>query len=312
VLHDGLTGVLNDSVEQPCLLAHACGEAIEVNFDLQPSLPSCTIEPAQFTSLLLDLVMNGRDAMPRGGTLTVQTRTVVLNAAEAARLDDIAAGECIVVAVSDTGEGLVRDVRARAMDPFFTTRGAEAASGLGLSQVHDFVRRSGGRIEIESEPHEGTTVSLYLPVCDNVTAQAGGLAPITVHDRAAVLVVEDDPDLLEITIEAMRGFGYKVHHARDAAAGLAILDENPGVGLLFTDVVLPHGCDGVELARRAQLLRPTMHILLASGYPRAFLRDRAGLQDSMAFIAKPYSMSTLNLTLKLLAQAASRPSSPPN
>ena len=221
---------------------------------------------------------------------------------EAQRLTEIEAGEYVAVTVEDDGMGMTPETLGHAVEPFFTTKDVGQGSGLGLSQVYGFARQSGGQLEIVSALGSGTKVSLYLPTMSNRADRRPPVAPLPeeAENRGNVLVVEDDPDVLEIAIEAMRGFGYRVHYARDAHSALTILDSEPNIDLLFTDVVMPHGINGVELARNARQLRPEMRVLLSSGYPRASLEDREGLRDNMAFIAKPYSLAVLDEKLRAL------------
>ncbi len=272
------------------LLVRAGGEQIGLWIDLQPELWSCDVDPAQFQSALLNVVGNARDAMPRGGSLTIETRNVQLESREAALLYELAPGAYVVVTVGDTGEGMSPQVQARAIEPFFTTKVVGVGSGLGLSQVYGFARQSDGALQIDSQLGRGTTVSLYLPRSAGLAQHCGDPRPRT---KRIVLVVEHDSHMLEVATETLQTFGYQVIAATNASEALIILQHDVPIDILFTDVVMPRGMDGVRLAQEATRLRPAMRVLLASGYPREALRHGAGLTDGMPFLAKPYSVPQL-------------------
>jgi CheY-like chemotaxis protein len=241
--------------------------------------------------------------MPKGGRLSIVTQNVVLDPAAAAALGEIAPGPYVAVTVEDIGAGMTAEVKARAVEPFYSTKNTGRGSGLGLSQVFGFARQSKGQMTIRSEAGRGTSVTLYLPQSAMAAAGKGAVAPRAgERGRPVVLVVEDDPDVLEMAAEAVRNLGYEALAAPDAAAALQILERDQWVDLLFTDVVMPPGKNGVELAHAAWRLRPGLRVLLASGYPRESLQD--SLKDGMAFLAKPYTMSTLGAGLAGLGGAA--------
>nr|WP_321985950.1 PAS domain S-box protein [uncultured Lichenicoccus sp.] len=288
------------------LFRRAAGETINLQLDLAPAIWLSEIDPAQFQSALLNLVVNARDAMPKGGALTIETRNLEIGAADAIRLREITRGPYICITVHDSGAGMEPSVRDRAIEPFFTTRDVGQGSGLGLSQVYGFVRQSEGQIEIESAPGAGTSVSLYLPQSRQpVIEDALMEAPKPDTSHGTILVVEDDPDVLEIAVAAVESFGYKVHAARDGEEALAILLSEKPVDLLFTDVVMPKGLSGVDLARDARLLQPKIPVLMASGYPREAMQERKDDSENMAFIAKPYTLSALSEKLDVMTRHAS-------
>jgi CheY-like chemotaxis protein len=283
------------------LLRQASGESTKFRLKLGSKLWLGNLDQGQFQSALLNLVVNARDAMKKGGTLTIKTRNIRIDRLAATKLTEIAPGPYIVITVEDTGEGMTPEVRARAIEPFYSTKDADRGTGLGLSQVYGFVRQSNGQMMIKSETGRGTSVSIYLPKSTKAEAVHSATAtPTIASSRGTVLVVEDDPDVLEIALESVRSFGFEVLAAPNAAAALTILRRAETVDLLFTDIVMPPGMNGVELAFDACRLRPTLRVLLASGYPREALRD--SLQDSMDFIAKPYTLSTLNERLGALSR----------
>ncbi|MGE3282607.1 MAG: PAS domain S-box protein [Alphaproteobacteria bacterium] len=272
------------------LLRHATGEHAEVRLKLSPLLWRCTIDRTQLQSALLNLVVNARDAIGgRAGVITIETRNCEIDEARAASLGHVTAGHFVMLAVSDNGSGMSPETKAKAIEPFFTTKEPGRGSGLGLSQIYGFARQSGGQIEIDSDLGHGTTVRIFLP----------GLAPERTEpsDRlGTVLITEDDPDVLTIAAETLRLLGYDVHTATNATEALAILNQGTPIDILFTDIVMPNGMNGIALAREARRLRPEIRVLIASGYSR----DRMDADDDMAFISKPYQMADLARQLEVI------------
>jgi CheY-like chemotaxis protein len=288
------------------LLRQAGKEVMEFRLDLGVDLWLNNIDQGQFLAALLNLTVNARDAVPRGGVMTIETRNVRIDPETAASLTEITPGSYVKIVVRDTGEGMTPEVKARAIEPFYTTKGVGRGSGLGLSQVYGFVRQSNGQMTITSEVGHGTSVTLYLPtstlhmsdVIDLPQAQNDG-------SLGTILAVEDDPDVLEIAIEAIRSFGYNVYPANDANDALRILQQDLSIDVLFTDVIMPPGVNGVELAQNALRLRPSLRILLASGYPRDALETHEVFaQTNMTFIRKPYTLSALNAQLGFLVRGS--------
>jgi len=282
------------------LIRQTVGETITLRLGLGPQIWVSEIDQAQFQSALLNFVVNARDAMPKGGTLTIETRNVVIDPATASALTEIVPGPYVAVTVHDTGEGMTPEVKAKAVEPFFTTKDVGQGSGLGLSQAYGFVRQSNGQMKIESEIGAGTAISLYLPRSTGALVAEPEPDRQVETSRGTVLVVEDDPDVLEVAAAAVRSFGYDVHFAADAPAALAMLQRGTPVDCLFTDVVMPKGMNGVELAHEARRLQPRLRVLLTSGYPRKALREREGIDESVAFITKPYTLSALSEQLNEL------------
>jgi len=288
------------------LLRRAVGETTSIETKLDPELWVAEVDQAQFQSALLNLIVNARDAMPDGGSLFIETKNVLLDEGGASALTGIAPGTYVVVSVRDTGCGMTDESRKRAIEPFFTTKEVGKGSGLGLSQVYGFARQSKGQLEIVSELGKGTTVRLYLP-------SSGGEVEETASPNVAVekkprlstvLAVEDDPEVLDVAIEMLRGLGYQVFSAPNAVEALAILRRDDArIDILFTDIVMPKGMDGIELAREARRLRPKLQILLASGYPRDG-RDRGeDIADDAVFVMKPYQVSVLAESLRELTRS---------
>lgn len=286
------------------VLRRACPEPIEVEIELSSRPLSANIDAPQFETALLNLVVNARDAMPRSGTLRISTGAERIDAARAKLMSDIPPGEYVKIAVADDGEGMAPDVQARVFEPFFTTKEVGKGSGLGLSQVYGFVAQSGGHVGIQSRPGAGTTVTLYLPSArpGAETQAADSEAETRVPAAGRILVVEDDPDVLDVTVETLRTMGYEVLTAPDAPSALAVLRRERDIDVLFTDVVMPRGMNGLELAREAARMRPDMRVLLASGYSMAALSSEHGLagQNEFAFLPKPYRGSELANKLREL------------
>jgi len=282
------------------VLRRACPEPIEFEMIFAPRLLAANIDSAQFETALLNLVINARDAMPNGGTLRISTSLKTIAAAEAKRMSDIAPGNYVAISVADTGEGMPPDVLSRAFEPFFTTKEVGKGSGLGLSQVYGFVTQSGGHVAIDSKPGAGTTVTLYLPA---VSAAAAGLQSRRPDAQKApamgrILVVEDDPEVLDVTVEMLRALGWEVLTAPDGPSALSVLRRDADIDVLFSDIVMPRGMNGVELAREARRLRPRLHVLLASGYPASVLGSDHG--GEFLFLNKPYRAAELANKLRTL------------
>jgi PAS domain S-box-containing protein len=288
------------------LLRRAVGETVSVETNLAPELWVAAVDQAQFQSALLNLVVNARDAMPGGGALVIETKNVVLDESGAAALTEIEPGPYVIASVRDSGSGMTDEVKRRAIEPFYTTKDIDKGTGLGLSQVYGFARQSNGQLEIESERGKGTTVRIYLPRASD-DAERATLPKGGAKERPgtpSVLVVEDDPDVLDVTIETVRSLGYQVSSAPNALEALTILGHNDArIDVLFADVVMPKGLDGIELAREARRLRPKLQILLASGYTREGLRSRENIAEDTVFLAKPYQLSVLAETLRQLTRS---------
>jgi signal transduction histidine kinase len=267
----------------------AAGEAVAVHFDEERDLWPCRIDPTQAEAAILNLVVNARDAMPRGGNLRIELKNVTIAAGGDA---DLPTGDFIRIAVSDTGHGIAPEILEHIFEPFFTTKEVGKGSGLGLSQVYGFVRQSGGHVRVDSTPGRGTTVQLYLPRAQGAVDPP----PPAVRDgRTAgggsetVLIVEDNDAVREVSSVLVASLGYDVISAADATAALAVLESPREIDLLLSDIVMSGGIDGIELARRARVMRPDLPVLLASGYPR---NVEAGPRE-FAILHKPYQRAEL-------------------
>jgi CheY-like chemotaxis protein len=247
---------------------------------------------------LVNLGINARDAMPKGGELTIETANVHLDDVYAAANAEVVPGDYVMLAVSDTGVGMTPDVAEHALEPFFTTKPAGEGTGLGLSMIYGFVRQSGGQVTLKSAPGEGTTVTLFLPRSLAASATPLEELPPAESGHEMILVVEDDSDVRATAVQLIEQLGYSVLEAADGPAGLALVHQHPEIALLFTDVVMPGGMRGDELAAAAKALRPGLKILMSSG--NFDLGGEAGSQEKMAypFIAKPYRAQALASRLR--------------
>jgi CheY-like chemotaxis protein len=271
------------------VLRRAGNPAIEFVIDLDRKAHSAVIDSARFESALLNLVVNARDAMPEGGRLTIATGNVV---ADGQQPPGLAPGEYVRVTVSDTGTGMTPDVVARAFEPFFTTKEVGKGTGLGLSQVYGFIKQSGGEVAIDSRPGAGTTVAIYLPAAIDAVEETRA------EHTERVLIVEDEPDLMDVAASLFTSMGYEVLTAASGQEAIDVMKQS-GVDILFTDVVMPNGMSGIELAIYTREHFPAIKIMLASGYPPPALRQRHGVDLSeFAFVNKPYRLSDLARTLR--------------
>ncbi len=279
------------------LLLRVIGESVAVETVLARNIWRISADANQLESAILNLAVNARDAMPQGGKLTIATANATVEA-EAGEADpELADGQYVMIAVSDTGQGMSPEIRAHAFEPFFTTKETGRGSGLGLSQVYGFVKQSGGNVMIGSEPGRGTTVRLYLPrlPADAATDEAlpAQRAVPAAERNEAILAVEDDEQVLEHTARLLRELGYRVIEARDGDAALAALERERDVALLFTDVGLPGGLNGRQLAEEACRRRPQLKVLFTTGYARNAISPDGRLEPGLQLIAKPFSYSGL-------------------
>jgi PAS domain S-box-containing protein len=284
------------------LLETSVGTKATLHLNLQRRLPSVRIDATHLEMALLNIVVNARDASKTGGEITVTTRSVRLNGDAGAR--NLEPGDYVLLSVSDQGEGMPPHVAARATEPFFTTKPRGEGTGLGLAMAHGFVQQSGGRLEIESAVGIGTTVSMLFPPCDMEQARDREAAPSGFRARPLddmtapplILVVEDAPDTAEMAAEALQDIGYRVIVAHSAEEALERYAEaqasGDGVSLLFTDVVMPGGMNGIALAERIAGENPQLPILLTTGYSDEMSKQGGGA-NAMDVLGKPYRRSEL-------------------
>lgn len=284
------------------LLQRAVGETIGVDFDLDPSLDPVRLDPGQFESAILNLAVNARDAMPGGGSLTVRTCNITLGRSQLNDRPELSPGEYVLVSVSDTGHGMDAATVARAFEPFFTTKDVGKGTGLGLSQVYGFVRQAGGHVRLSSVPDFGTTIEIYLPRSVERAAESTPDTTLPLRraaDGEVVLVVEDEPAVLEMAVESLGELGYRTLTATQASLALERLKSPERVDILFSDIVMPGGMNGVQLAVEARRIRPDLRVLLTSGYTGTALGEQ-GVPNDMPLLSKPYLRSDLADKLRLV------------
>ena len=277
------------------LIRRTVGPAVAVEVIGAAGLWTTLVDPNQLENALLNLAINARDAMPDGGRLTVETANTWLDEREA-RERDMAPGQYVSVRVADTGSGMTPEVAARAFDPFFTTKPIGMGTGLGLSMIHGFARQSGGQARICSEPGAGTAVRLYLPrhrgPADPEPAAASPPVPAAGAGET-VLVVDDEPTVRMLVAEVLGGLGHATLEAADGAGALAVLRSGSRVDLLVTDVGLPGGMNGRQLADAARQSRPGLRVLFITGYAENALREGGRLEAGMEVMTKPFAMAAL-------------------
>lgn len=278
------------------LVRRSIDASIALELRLAEDLGITTIDPTGLENALLNLALNARDAMPKGGRLIIETKNLRLDEAFVRPLSDVSPGEYVLLSVTDTGCGMSADVRERAFEPFFTTKGLGRGNGLGLAMVYGFVKQSHGHIQLSSDYGVGTTVKLFLPrVGDGELPEIE--LPAKVEQGAGsgerILVVEDNDDVRSLTNILLTGLGYRTILASDAPSALAVLATQDDIDVLFTDVVLPGGTNGFELADRAQELRPSLKVLYTSGYPNNAAYRSEPNSRAVVLIAKPYRKADL-------------------
>jgi two-component system, chemotaxis family, CheB/CheR fusion protein len=277
------------------LLRRTIGEDVEISLDLAPELWPVVVDPAQLEASLTNLATNARDAMADGGRLMIVTGNRTLDADYAAQHAEVVPGGYVMLEVSDTGSGMTSEVMHRIFEPFFTTKSRDKGTGLGLSMVFGFIKQSGGHIGVYSEPGIGTTFRLFLPrMSEDVPAvEESGATPL-LHGRGeSVLVVEDNAALRRVVTRQLGELGYRVLAAENAAAGLELLDRQ-SIDLLLTDIVMPGGINGRELARRARQRWPGIKIVFTSGFSEARLNGDGGpLAACTPLLSKPYRKEDL-------------------
>jgi len=272
------------------ILTRTLGEPISVSVDCEAETPHVFVDPGELDTAILNLALNARDAMPRGGMLHLAAREHVITSAESTT--DLASGSYVVISVRDTGFGMPPEVLARAFEPFFTTKESGRGSGLGLSMVYGFVKQSGGHLVADSRLGYGTRIDLYLPAArSKESAREEALQVLSSGGKETVLVVEDEAEVRSIAVAFLKSLGYSTCEAPDAELGLRLLQDRADVALLFTDVILGSGMDGHELARAAQQLRPDLRVLLTSGYEHRL----GGPADArpLPLLRKPYRREQL-------------------
>jgi PAS domain S-box-containing protein len=295
------------------LLRPTLGEQIEIETVLGHDVRASHIDPSQLANSVLNMAINARDAMPNGGKLLLETCNVVLDEAYAQANPEVQPGPYVLLAVSDSGTGMPQSVRDKAFDPFFTTKAVGKGSGLGLSMVYGFVKQSGGHIKIYSEEGHGTTLKLYLPpALEQIEAGAAAAALVT-GGNETIMVVEDDALVRNFVIVQLQSLGYKTIAAADGREALAQVDSGEPFDLLFTDVVMPGGMSGRELADTMGKRRPGLRVLYTSGYTDNAIVHHGRLDAGVLLLTKPYRKPELAQMVRLAlgGDAAKSVSAPP-
>lgn len=284
------------------MLRRTLGENIEVRTKSAPDLWDAFVDPTQVDDALVNLAINARDAMKQGGCLTIETQNVVLDEDYTSQHLELTAGEYVVLAVSDTGSGMPPDVIARAFEPFYTTKPEGEGSGLGLSQVYGWVKQSGGHIKIYSEVGHGTTIKLYLPRADahrEETSSEAASAGATPGGRERIFIVEDNHELRNTVRRQLMALGYSTIEAEDGKTAVAMVKAGAEFDLLLTDIVMPGGMTGYELADQVGKLRPGRKVLFTSGYTELAASDGQEAPTG-PLLSKPYRKQDLGRALRSL------------
>lgn len=287
-----LTPVLNELGK---MLTRVLAENIELRIDLQPGLATVKVDQSQLEQAILNLAVNARDAMPQGGTLTIQGQNVHFDEAQVGRHSSLPPGDYVVLSITDTGTGMDGDTEARLFEPFFTTKPPGKGTGLGLPTVYGVVQQSEGGISVETEPGRGTTFKIFLPRCadDASLTHTPPSASTEMKGDETILLVEDQEAIREVTVEYLGRLGYEVLAAPDGEAALKIVEtQTKTIGLLVTDVVMPN-MGGPELAARINQISPHTKVLFMSGYPDRALRQNEGLGEDAEILQKPFSLKKL-------------------
>jgi len=284
-------------VETARLLRPTLGEHVEIVTRLADDAWLAMADPSQLSSAIVNLAVNARDAMPDGGRLTLETANRELDGSGDG---EGKAGSYVMVAVADTGHGIPADIRDRVFEPFFTTKGVGRGTGLGLSMVYGFAKQTGGTVAIESEEGRGTVVRLFLPQsAGGAAARSGSVqAPVPARGQETILVVEDDPLVQGYVIAQLGSLGYRTLTASDGASALALVDQGSSFDLLFTDIIMPGGMNGRELAEAVRLRRPGVRVLYTSGYTDDTMIHEGHLDPGVALLQKPYRKADLSQKIR--------------
>jgi signal transduction histidine kinase/ActR/RegA family two-component response regulator len=289
------------AAEMEDLLRRTLGDDIEIEMKLSPQLWTALADKGQVENALLNLTVNARDAMPAGGKLTIETGNVHLDEDYTAHNPEVARGDYVMLAVTDTGKGMPADVLERAFEPFFTTKEVGKGTGLGLSMIYGFTKQSGGHVKIYSEVGHGTTVRIYLPRQSTAVAAVTPAAAMQ-HDHPRggemILVVEDNADVRAFVVKQLRELGYRVAEAKDGPAALSALADSTPIDLLLTDVIMPGGMTGRQLSDEARHRRPDLKTLFISGYTEDSIVHQGKLDPGVNFLSKPFRRRDLALKVR--------------
>jgi PAS domain S-box-containing protein len=299
--------LLGDSIQNTIeLAARALGAEIKITTHVDESMPPLFVDPAGLESALLNLVVNARDAMPKGGSIIISSHMQNLDDSHpAVHAGDLKAGRYVCVSVTDTGQGMSKETLERAFEPFFTTKPRNKGTGLGLAMVYGFVKKSGGAVRVYSELGQGTTVSFYLPLVADLLHAVPTDAPKAINGKlgGTVLIVDDEEDLLEVALAYLAEMGLTALDAKDGASALEVLAQRSEIDLMVTDIVMPGGMNGVELAQRALALRPDLKIVYSSGFPSEALAERSMPLAGGPLLHKPYQRAEFTAIIHLVMES---------
>ncbi len=287
------------------MLRSLMSENIALKTEFAEDLDAARVDPNQLEQVIMNLAINARDAMPDGGTLTIETANATLDEDYAAKHVAVIPGDYVMLAVTDTGCGMTEATKARIFEPFFTTKPAGRGTGLGLSTVYGIVKQSGGNIWLYSEPNKGTTFKIYLPAVDALPEDIGKAAPVEAgrHGSGTVLVVEDDEQLRRLTHRALAAQGYEVLEADRGRSALDIARRHKGpINLLVTDLVMPD-TNGPKLAETLRAARPGLRVLFMSGYPEGAILHHGMLEPGVAYLAKPFTTEAITRKIREVLEA---------
>ena len=282
------------------LLQRSLGEMIKIETIGAGGLWSCFIDKSQFENALLNLALNARDAMPEGGNMTIETANVYLDDAYVETQVELTEGQYVMLAVSDTGTGMSQETREHALEPFYTTKDAGRGTGMGLSMIHGFAKQSKGHVNIYSELGHGTTIKLYLPRYMG-EAQARITTKISSSIRGGdetILVVEDNPALLKLLTTQLHSLGYSVLSATNGDVALEVFTANPDIALLLSDVILPGGLSGRDVAAQIRQRQPDMKVLFMAGYTKNAIIHHGQLDSDALLLKKPFTKIDLAKKLR--------------
>ncbi|MBR0870548.1 response regulator [Bradyrhizobium tropiciagri] len=294
-----VNALMVDTIE---LLRPTIGDHVDIDFRPAAELPRALVDSNQLATAIINLALNARDAMPKGGRLTIETRSAELKPSDVNGHDGLKTGDYVAIALVDTGQGIAEADLAKVFEPFFTTKDVGKGTGLGLSMVYGFVKQSEGHITLESEVGRGTRVVLYLPramITSPVVAAGPPPQPDLHGSQEIVLVVEDDRLVRSYVLTQIDSLGYRTLSASNGQEALAVLDSGAPVDLLFTDVIMPGSMNGRELATAAQQRRPSLRVLFTSGYTENAFDHDGRLDEGILFLAKPYSRAELARMLRV-------------
>ena len=292
---------IHDTLESACaLLQRLIGEDVDLCLVLGQSISNCEVDPAELENVIINLSNNARDAMPKGGRLTIEANEVMCDAQNKMVLaGELAEGKYVVVSVSDSGMGIEPDVLHRVTDPFFTTKDVDKGTGLGLSMAYGFAKQSYGHLSIYSEVGEGTTVNIYLPAhaaeADEINSTQQGAVP---RGNEKILLVEDDPSLAILACHMLEALGYHVETAGDVQEGIELYRQHGDFDLLLSDMILPGGRNGRQLAEELQSISPELKVMYMSGYTENAVLHHGRLDAGVVLLQKPFRTSDLSILVR--------------